>query len=260
MLVIVALWLAGCAARRTWPAAPWPLWGSVLFLLAQGWFSIVNPQGTYDRLNMVFIPLRQWAPFAPGVIDRVDAIPALIRESAILGIVCFVADLARRPVWRSRIWWTAALTGVSIVLCGLAMKICGYHISSYKDESLIGWTSFAFYLYHGNAGAYINVVLPLVAGLAALAFLQPNAEGRRAIWLPGTVLCVAGAVATLSKGAMVISLALVVILAVWFIRRGREKGVFNLSRAGIVVTVLGALAVIGAMVFLSWAQASARWA
>ncbi len=259
MFAILVLWLADCAVRRMRPVIPWPLWAGALFLLVQGWLAIANPQGTYDRLAFEFTTLKQWLPFGPGVIDRVDAIPVMIRESGLLGVVCFVTDLARRPAWRTRIWWTAGLTGVALVLCGLGMKVWGYHITSYLDPSMIGWNSFAFYYYHANAGAYINIVLPLAAGLAALAFLQPHAEGRRALWLPGTVICVAGSVATLSKGAMVISLVLAVILAAWFIRRGREKGAFNLSPAGMVVTVLGAVAVLGAMLSLSWGGAMARW-
>lgn len=259
MLAVVALWLLDCLGRRRRPVVPWPLWASALFLLAQGWIAIVNPQGAYDRVNLVFMPLKQIVPFAPGVIDRVDAIPALLRQSGLLGIVCFVADLARRPAWRARVWGTMALTGISIVLCGLFMKIAGIHIASYKDPTDIGWNGFALYFYHANAGAYINLVLPLVAGLAALAFLQPHAHGRRALWLPGTILCIAGAVASLSKGAMVISLLLLVVLLAWYVRRARENGVFDLAPGALGATVIGAVVVIGAMVFLSWPGLVTRW-
>jgi O-antigen ligase len=260
MLLILALWLLGCLIRRARPVIPWPLWTCALLLLAQGWIAIANPQGTYDRINLVFIPLHQFLPTAPGVIDRVDAIPALVRQSALLGILCFVTDLVRRRAWRTRVWWTLALTGISIVLCGLVMKIAGYHITSYKDESDIGWNSFALYFYHANAGAYINLVIPLVAGLAALAFLQPHAADRRALWMPGTILCIAGAVATLSKGAMVISLLLLFFLVPWFIRRAREKNILHLSPAVRLLTILGAVVVLAAILLMTWPGVSGRWA
>ena len=259
MYLILLLWAVDCIAMRRLPVIARPLWIAALFLLAEGCIAIANPQGSYDRINLVFTDIKQWLPYGPGVIDRFDAVPTLIRQMGVLGMVCFVTDIARRPVWRTRIWWTVALTGVSIVLCGLGMKICDYHIVSYTDPTDVGLTSFAFYFYHANAGAYVNLVLPLVAGLAAQAFFQPRADAQRALWLPGTVLCVAGAVGTLSKGAMVISGVLVVILAAWFVQRGRDKGVINLSPTGALVAALGTLAVLGAMVFLSWSQASVRW-
>jgi O-antigen ligase len=257
--VVIVLWLAECVVRRRRPFVPWLLWGGALFLLLQGWGMMANAQASYDRDLFQFNVLKQLLPFAPGVVDRVDSIPAMLNDSAMLGAICFACDLAQRSVWRTRIWWTVALNGIVLMVWGLGMKIFGVHITSYYDPTDVGLDSFAFYFYHGNAGAYINLILPLVGGLAILAFIRRDAEAQRALWLPGLLICVASSVASLSKGGMAIALGLVIALAVWFVRLNADRERLALSRAQRAILIIGALAVLGAMLSLGGTGAAERW-
>jgi hypothetical protein len=258
--VVIVLWLAGCAIRRQRPFVPWALAGSALLLLLQGWWMILNVAAVYDRKLFVFNPVPQLLAFAPAAVDRLEAIPTMLNDSAMLGAVCFVADLAQRPVWRTRVWWTAALNGILLMLCGLGMKICGIHITSYLDPTYTGNTSFAFYLYHGNAGAFINLILPLVAGLTVLSFARRDAQMGRALWLPGLLICIAGSVASLSKAGMVIALGLLIWLTIWFFRFQSKSGRISMSRTQMGIFVACAVLVVGMMLSMGWYGAKGRWA
>ncbi len=258
--VVVVLWLASCAVRRRLPLVPWPLSVTALLLLLQGWFLILNAEAMYDRDLFVFTPLHQLVPFAPGVVDRLAAIPTMLNDSAMLGAVCFAADLGQRPVWRKRLWWTAALNGILLMICGLGMKICGIYITSYLDPTNVGWDCFAFYYYHGNAGAFINLIMPLVGGLAALAFARRGAQAERALWMPGFLICIASAEAALSKAGMAIGLGLLIALAVWYVRFRLASGLPSMSRLQISILTVASFLVLGAMLSFGWYEATRRWA
>jgi O-antigen ligase len=257
--VVVVLWLVGRILRRKRPATPWPLVVSALLVILQGWFMVLNAQAFYSVGYAQFFPLKQLLPFAPGVVDRLSAIPTLINDTAMLGALCFVVDLVQRPVWRTRIWWTAAINGIALMICGIVMKVAGVHIVSYLDPTDIGWDSFAFYFYHGNAGAFINLILPLVAGLTALAFIHRDAVTERAIWMPGLLICIASSVTSLSKAGMAISLGILIVLTIWFIRYNAGSERFVLSRAQLTLLIVGGVLVLGAMLSLGWNAATDRW-
>ncbi len=257
--VVILLWLTGCAVRRRRPIVPWPLAVSALILFLQGWFMIVNVQAMYDPVYFRFIPAVQLLPFAPGAVDRQYAVPPMLDMTAMLGAVCFIADLAQRPVWRTRLWWTAALNGILLMICGLGMKVMGIYISSALDPTLIGSTSFAFYFYHGNAGAFINLILPLVAGLAALAFTRRDAQMQRALWLPGLLICIASSEAALSKAGMAIGLGLLIALTVWFVRLRLDGGGLSISRGQMSLLIVAGVLVVAAMLSIGWYGASGRW-
>lgn len=260
LAIVVVLWLAGCAARRRLPLVPWPLAVAALLALLQGWFLILNVQAVYNYATGVFTPVKQLLPFAPGAVDRLAAIPTMLNDTAMLGAICFAADLAQRPVWRTRIWWTAALTGILLMICGLGMRILGIYITSYLDSTYVGRTSFAFYFYHGNAGAFINLIMPLAAGLTFLAFTRRDAEFQRAVWLPGLLVCIASSEAALSKAGMVISLGLLIALVLYFVVPRLAGGQHQLSRGQMTLLIAAGVVVLIAMLSVGWYGASGRWA
>ena len=248
LAAVATLWFAGLLARRARPVVHPILLASALFLIAQGWFMIWNAPFFYDRTALEFVPVQSFWRAGPGALDTVDAIPMMARITGLLIAMCFVCDLSRRPVWRRRIWVTIGLVAVSLIAFGLGRKVMGLELAS-EEAGPRGRpfeTSFALYLYRGNAAAFINLVLPLVAGLATVAFSRFGTALERAVWPAAVLLCIAGATVTASKIGMVITAAILLILAAWEIRRLFQRHAISLvqtAAAGLVAVLLIAAAV-----------------
>jgi hypothetical protein len=256
-LTVTCTWIAGCIVRRTRPRIPIVLLAAASFLLLQGWWMILNARYAYDRSVFQFVPVPCFWANGPGVVDRVDAIPAMLRITGLLGIICFVGDLVQRPRWRTRVWWTIALTGASIALYGLALRVSGAVMVNQRGEVIDRF--FAGYRYHGNAGAFINLVLPAIAGLAIVAFGKSGSNSQRALWLPCLIVCLAGAVAAASKAAMVVTafLALAFAIRQTVVTFNQQNGLPSIR-----VVILGSLALVAigiATVGIGSGAAGEKW-
>lgn len=258
MASLLGLWLAGCVMRRTKPVVPVVVWVTAAFLLLQGWWMILNAQYYYDPGALKFVPIPSLWSFAPGVVDRVYSLPLMYRITGLLGILCFTCDLAQRAEWRRRIAWTICISGSALILFGLVERILGVHWFVWDGER-VGVTSFASYFYHGNAGAFINLVLPLIGGFTLLAIGTSEENTQRSIWIPCFLIAVAGALAAVSKAAIVVTL---VILAALLLLRGRVAVVIwkrlgsPLVRVAAVAAIVG---VISALVWFGWDRMMTRW-
>jgi O-antigen ligase len=259
MLTLLGLWLAGCGSRRLWPLVPVTVRATSAVLLLQGWWMNINAQYYYDRVKHLFVPIECLWSFAPGVLDRVNSTPTLIRITGLLGIVCFASDLAQRAEWRRRIAWTIGLSGALLILLGLAQRILGapgiFWIPGPSAD-----TFFATYYYHGNAGAFINLVLPVIAGFALASIETREGTAQRAIWIPALLVAIAGALAAASKAGIVITLILFIVLlmrraeivaAIW-----RGLGT-PLVRVFALIVFTAAVAALG---WFGWDRMTQRWA
>ena len=120
-------------------------------------------------------------------------------------------------------------------------------------------TFFATYFYHGNAGAFLNLVWPLSAGLVIRAFTSQSQPGMRALWTIVFIVTIAGVLANTSRMAQVVALVLLIVIGLRFgpglLRRlpGAQKS----------VAIAGALAFILALIALAQAthleQPLSRW-
>jgi hypothetical protein len=77
-------------------------------------------------------------------------------------------------------------------------------------------TFFASYYYHGNAGAFLNLVWPLSAGLVIRAFSNRHHPGMRAVWIMVFIVTIAGVLANTSRMAQLVALLLVVAICLQF--------------------------------------------
>jgi hypothetical protein len=256
-LSIVALWLAGLIVRRRRPRVPPIALGCVLFFLIQGWWMILNAQFAYDPAKLGFVAIPCFSNFLPGDLDRASSLPAMLRISALLGLVCLVCDMAQRTQWRRRISWTIGLAGVSLIIYGLILKIASVPWAIESGDSFS--TYFAMYLYHANAGAFINLVLPPIAGLAIIAMRTEKANASRAIWVPGTVICLAGAIATASKAAMVVTALLVLTLGVSQLLQLFKKKDKLWLRKEFWIGLTGAIVLLAGIGAIGWENAMQRW-
>ncbi len=247
------------ALERRWPRLPWGLVTVAGLLAAQGWFMVGNAHGLYDPELHRFVPIQSWWEQAPGTIDRTASARAMTRVFALLGVLCFTIDLAREPVWRGRLSWSILVAGASVVAFGLIERILGAPMPFWEEGRTAG-TFFATYVYHGNAGSFINLALPVIALLTIRAFRQQDSDLQRAICVPALLVTVAGAFVNVSKAATLITCGLLLLLALSQARllahlwsnggRGRVIAV-----AGAIVLALAMLVSLG-----GWRLARDRWA
>jgi O-antigen ligase len=147
---------------------------------------------------------------------------------------------------------------VSIVLFGLIQRVAAAPMIFWEDLETRA-SFFATYYYPGNAGAFINLVLTPVAGLALLALRNPDAHVLRALWVPGWLLCLTGLFVNTSRTAQAIGLALT---AVFVGSQARTfLGSVEMPRRSVVAVYAAAvLAALGALVvFSGWERTASKW-
>ena len=183
------------------------------------------------------------------------------RVTALLGLLIFACDLVRDPVWRKRVSWTMVVAAASMVLFGLFQRVLG--------APSIFWLGkpttvpfFGTFTYHGNAGAFINLVFPLGVVLAWLSCRDKASRLERMVALPAVGVLFAGACANTSRAAFAITLVMGCILAVWIVRRsartrarkgGRLKG-GRLVSASVTVVAVATIAISA-----GWETAIHKW-
>lgn len=246
-LVLVS-WGINAAFQRKWPQVQPALLAAVAFLLAQGWLLIGNAQNFYDRTKFEFVPKASFWPGGPGALDVADAIPAMVRTTILLGLICFTCDLARSSRWRWRISWTVVLSAGSLALFGIIREALGILLIS--DQPDVGGSPFATYFYHANAAAYLNLAIPLAGALVATAFSAGGTRALRAVALPAFLLCLSGAAAAASKAGLAITVGLVLLLGVAEFRRRTRDGEVSFARAGTMV--VGGLAILALATNAAW--------
>jgi hypothetical protein len=127
----------------------------------------------------------------------------------------FVADLSQSNRWLLRLWYSIGLVAGSIAFLGLLQKATGAQMIFWQTAPPAGVSPFfATYYYHGNAGAFLNLVWPLTAGLAVRAFTTPSHPAMRAMWVSVFVLTIAAVAANTSRMAQLIALLLLIALGV----------------------------------------------
>jgi hypothetical protein len=254
------LWVIELLVSGRRPAFPRLLFFVALALIGIGGWMVLNSRAIYDSDFRVFMPLRNLAPHLAGSVDYAISAAWMMRGALLLCAVLFVADLSQSDRWLLRLWYTIGVVAGSIALLGLLQKATGARMIFWQTAPPWGVTTFfATYYYHANAGAFLNLVWPLTAGLAIRAFTTRCHPAVRAMWISVFVLTIAAVLANTSRVAQLIALLLLVAICVQFGPRLLRK----LSRAEKNVVFVGALAILLALVALGRAshleQPLSRW-
>src|SRR6266478_5679332 len=210
-------------------------------LIAIGGWMAVNAKSIYDSDFYTFLPLRNFAPHLTGSVDYAISAAWMMRGALLLLAILFVVDLSQSNRWLLRLWYTIGLVAGSIAFLGLLQKATGARMIFWQTAPPWGATTFfATYYYHANAGAFLNLVWPLVAGLAVRAFTTPSHSGMRALWMSMFVVTLAAVLANTSRMAQLIALLSLIVLSMqlgpMLLRR--------LSRIEKNIAVAGAIAIL----------------
>ena len=213
---------------------------------------VFNAKSIYDSDFFAFVPLHNFAPPVAGSVDYPISAAWMIRGALLLGIVLFVADLSQSNRWLLRLWYVIGLVGGSIAFLGLLQKATGTLMIFWQPPPpypVRVTTFFATYYYHGNAGAFLNLVWPLSSGLVIRAFASRSHPWMRAMWTSVFLITIAAVLANTSRMAQLVALLLLVAICVQFGPLLLHK--LSGSKS---VALAGALAI--ALAFVAFAQAS----
>src|SRR5262249_25440609 len=149
--------------------------------------------------------------FPAGSIDYATSFAWMVRGTMLILAVLFVADLSRSERWLLHLWYVIGIVAGSIAFVGLLQKATGARMIFWQSAPPWGVTTFfATFYYHGNAGAFLNLVWPLTAGLVIRAFTRRCHPLMRAMWTGALVLTVGAVLANTSRASQLIALLLLV--------------------------------------------------
>jgi O-antigen ligase len=183
----------------------------LLYILAAGWWMTLNARGIYDFEFRDFFHLSEPAPWAPGSLDRLGSRSDMVRVTGLFAAFVVARSLGGDPVWRHRLLATVALAGLGIAVIGLILKLGGPPLMArFWHPKKISGTDFAFFRYHANAGAYLNLTWPIALGLGlngrALGRCSPALSKR--LWLAAALIILIAVQINLSRGAIAIAVIL----------------------------------------------------
>jgi hypothetical protein len=242
LLLAFILWIVELLVRWRRPRFPRLLLFLTCALITIGGWMALNAISIYDSDFYVFVPLRNFASHLTGSVDYAISSAWMLRGALLLCAILFVVDVSQSSRWLLRLWYTIGLAGGTIAFVGLLQKATGAQMIFWQTAPVWGAkTFFATYYYHGNAGAYLNLVWPLTAGLAVRAFTKPSHPGMRALWVSVLILTLAAVLANTSRMAQLIALLLLIALCVQLgpaLLRKVSHGEKNIALAGVIAILL----------------------
>lgn len=236
------LWLLGLIVKRRLPKFPKLLILLIAALLAIGGWMVINARSIYDAEFGTFALIGNPMPHAPGSVDYAISVAWMIRGALLLMSILFVVDLSRDEKGLIQLWQVIVIAGGSIALLGLLQKATGAEAILWQTPiSGYAKTFFGTYYYHANAGAFLNLVLPLSAGLAVRAFGTPSSPLVRSLWLMMFLLNLAAVASNTSRGAQLVA-GLIVLALIWKlgprIFHGLSRSEKNAALAGAAAILL----------------------
>lgn len=193
-----------------WLGKSWVVLVLAGLILLYGWFMVLNAkaENNLNQFQFELIEDRLW-PGGPGSVAQSPSLRKMLEISGLL-LLFFAAVRARQSFHWKFLLAVLPILGAIITLVGIFHRIVdapGIWFSEEKHPPHY----FAPFIYHGNAGSYLNL-----AGALAFGFLMSAIGKRERSWIVGwgivTALCFVGVAATASKGAVLIGLIMFVAL------------------------------------------------
>jgi hypothetical protein len=238
----------------------WTFLGLSALLLVMGWGMALNAHAIADADYLVVLPLTSPLPGAPGSADYALSIAWMRRATALLLGIWVVADLVQDERWLLRICWAIGLAGGSIALLGLLQKATGAEVPFWQPPNAGEppvTTFFATYYYHGNAGAFLNLSLPTILGLAFRYVTRQSNPAVRALWVTLSVIMLVAVISDTSRMGQFV--AVLIVLALLGLFAGKLFGrVRHLGLKTAIAAVLVSVAALWALTQASHIDLSLR--
>lgn len=204
------------------PQAPLLCWGSALLLMILAW--VLAPRASVHLLSETSLQSVNWhlERWPGSTVDRPPAALALL-ACGILSALVMVTDLSRRVWWRKAFVGVMAVTGALIGIFGIVQALAGaeaiYWRQPYGDlRDIMPGHFFATFFHHSVAGAFLNLVWPLSAGMLFLGLARRWSGDSYSACTWWTVCAAAGLLAifaNVSKAAMAFALLLLLLFFLW---------------------------------------------
>jgi O-antigen ligase len=247
-------WIQEC---RT-PRLPWTPVTCLLLILAQTSWMWFNAHHDYDNSWWEFVDLAPAFPSLAGSWNKAASLQTLLELTGETIAFIIACDLLSERVWRQRLWTAIGLIGTSIVIFGLTQRAL-HAPSIFWLKEFTGTSFFGAYRYHANAGAYLNVIWPVLAVLTVKAWREEDKHVARAFWFGLFLLCVAACFMNDSRGANGITLLLLFPAAVAFLPFFRDRLAFVSGKVALTAFLLFGAFVAVLVVGGAMSQTQGRW-
>lgn len=224
---------SNCLYERRWPQLPrWVLVASILILL-QGWWQVnystfITSSGSESAHRR--------------------AVDSMTTTTFLLGAFWALCDLVRNRKLLRMLVYGAIGVGVLVSLIGIVLKLESRDVLALIwTPAEMNWNNFAFYKYHGNAGAFLNLVWPLTLVFARRAFERPTGMPVQLMWALGAIISGLAFFFNASKAALVIAL-LILPWPFW-------TSLKQMERSRLALLMIGGLLLIGGASVLSLGMA-----
>jgi hypothetical protein len=165
---------------------------------------------------------------------------SMAMTSFLLGSFVVLCGLFGHANLRRFILLAAAISGVLISVIGIVLKLTGEPLMRYFWKPMdIDWNDFAFYRYHGNAGAFLNLTWPLILVFTRRAYSTVTLA-KRIVWTLGSLACAGALFLNASKAALVIGLLILPWPFLTGLKRLKRKSLLLLG-AGSLLLIAGGL-------------------
>lgn len=247
LLLCFGLHLTGLVRECRLPRYPVVPTGCLALIILQCIWMSFNARSYLDKAFWEFVPLIQPFPNQPGSWDKAASLFTTKTVCSMSGAFLVASDLIADTVWKLRLWRTMAIVGCSVILYGVIEKGLGSDsvISMYRDQS-VGSTSFGPYRYHGNAGAYLNLIWPVLLALFIQSRRKRHAYVEQALWVFWLVIALAACFINTSRAAATITVFTLIVAAISFAPFFRESFIRSnrIARMLAIILIVSVVAIL----------------
>jgi len=218
-----------------WPAIPKTVVVCTTAVLVQGWWLTWHPIFPY------LVSEKGW--IVGATMEKIQGLSFASMEVTTFLLLSFVVlcDLFSDTGIRRFTILAAALAGVLTSTIGVFFKLTGdRYMHHFWKPYGYDWNNFAFYRYHGNAGAYLNLAWPLILVFARRAYSSRRISlWSKIFWTFAALACGSGLFLNASKASLAIGLLILPWPFSSGLKRLKQKTLFVIAAATLLVIAGG---------------------